>query len=311
MSRTLAAREANALGLLAGPSEQLHQHGARDVEPLGHRRAHLGVELHALPGQPLHPAADQPGGQDEQRDHDQGDDRDQPGQVEQRRQDEDQAEQVGKHAGQRGGDRLLGPDHVAVEAADQRPRLRAGEKGDRLPLHVVEHLGAQVVDEALADPGGEPADHEAEHRVEDRDGRDRAGEHDHDLFVAGQDAVVDDLPQQQGVDDGDHGVDRGGEEEYRQVHPVRPRVAGDPADCARLELLLGDGGVHPEPSHHDHVCPPVHDQGNLLGAAISSRAGRDCYQLAANSRGYPGGVPAVSRIDVAGPVPPGRGPRSP
>ena len=208
MSRTLAAREAERLGLLAGPSEQLDQHGARDVEPLGHRRAHLGVELHALPGQPLHPAADQPGGQDEQRDHDQGDDGDQPGQVEQRHQDEDQAEQVGEHAGQRGGDRLLGADHVAVEAADQRPRLRAGEKGDRLPLHVIEHLGAQVVDEALADPGGEPADHEAEERVEDRDGRDGEASTITTCSLRGQDAVVDDLPQQQRVDDGDHRVDR-------------------------------------------------------------------------------------------------------
>ena len=82
--------------------------------------------------------------------------------------------------------------------------------------------------------------------------------------------MVDDVPQQQRVDDGDHRVDGGGEEEYGQVHPVRPRVGGDPADGARLELLLGDGGVHAEPAHHDHVCPPVHDQGNPSGAVISS-----------------------------------------
>ena len=39
----------------------------------------------------------------------------------------------------------------------ERAGLGAGEERDRHPLHVVEDLGAHVVDQALADPRGEPA----------------------------------------------------------------------------------------------------------------------------------------------------------
>ena len=66
-------------------------------------------------------------------------------------------------AGQRRGERLLGADDVVVEPADERAGLGAGEERDRHPLHVVEHLGAQVVDQALADARGEPALDQAEH----------------------------------------------------------------------------------------------------------------------------------------------------
>ena len=59
--------------------------------------------------------------------------------------------------GQRGGEGPLGPDHVVVEPRDERAGLGAGEEGQRLPLHVGEHLGAQVVDQALADARGQPA----------------------------------------------------------------------------------------------------------------------------------------------------------
>ncbi len=45
------------LGLLARAAEQLDQHRAGHVEALGHGGAHLGVQLHRLPGQPLQPAA--------------------------------------------------------------------------------------------------------------------------------------------------------------------------------------------------------------------------------------------------------------
>ncbi len=67
------------------------------------------------------------------------------------------ADHVGDDPGQRRGERLLGADHVVVEPADQRAGLGAGEEGQRHPLHVVEHLGAQVEDQALADAGRVPA----------------------------------------------------------------------------------------------------------------------------------------------------------
>ncbi len=241
------------LGLLARAPVELGQHRARDVEPLGHRGAHLGVELHGLPRQALQAAAEQAGGEDEQRDQHQADEADQPGQVEQGDQDDDQRQDVGQDAGQHAHDRLLRADHVPVEPADQRAGLRAGEERQGLALHVVEDLGAQVVDEALADPRGEVAVYHAEQRVEHRDARDGQRHRDDDALVAGDDPVVDQLAQQQRVDHGDRRVERRREQVDRQLDAVRPGVAGDPLDRPWLELLLGDRRVHAEPAAHPHA----------------------------------------------------------
>ena len=100
---------------------------------------------------------------------------------------------------------------------DQGAGLRAGEERDRLLLHVAEHLGAQVVDEALADARGIPADHEAEESVEDRDSRDRDRDADHDGVAVAEDALVDDRPEQQRVDDGDQRVKHGRDQEQGQI----------------------------------------------------------------------------------------------
>ena len=106
------------VGLLARPAEELRQHRAGDVEALGHRRAHSGVELHRLPRQPLQLAPDQPGGNDEQRYQGQRDDRDQPGEVEHRAQYEDQLQRARHRRDQRRRQRLLRADHIAVQPAD-------------------------------------------------------------------------------------------------------------------------------------------------------------------------------------------------
>ena len=58
MSRTSAALLGEQRVLLAAAAEQLEQHRAADVEPLGHRVAHVGVAVHLLAGEPGEPAAD-------------------------------------------------------------------------------------------------------------------------------------------------------------------------------------------------------------------------------------------------------------
>ncbi len=60
-------------------------------------------------------------------------------------------------AGQRARERPLRTDHVVVEPGDQGAGLGAGEERDRLALDVVEDPGAQVEDQALADPRRQPA----------------------------------------------------------------------------------------------------------------------------------------------------------
>jgi hypothetical protein len=80
-----------------------------------------------------------------------------PGQRGHRDEDEDEGDRIAHHAGQHRREGLLGTDDVAAEPGDEGPGLGAGEEGDRLAQHVAEDLGAQVVDQALTDPGGEPA----------------------------------------------------------------------------------------------------------------------------------------------------------
>ena len=56
--------------LVAVAAVELDEHGAGDVEALGHLRVHLGVEVHALAGDRLQDPPDPLGRQDEQRQHD-------------------------------------------------------------------------------------------------------------------------------------------------------------------------------------------------------------------------------------------------
>ncbi len=186
--------------------------------------------------------------------------------------------------------------------ADQRSGLRPGEERDRLPLHVVEHLGAQVVDEALADPRGEPADREAEKRVENCDRGDRATRGESRSVRRGPGCRWSMMSRSSsGLTTVMSGVDDGREQEQAEVQPVGPGVAGDPADGAWLELLLGHAGVHPEPRIMTMCRPAVHALENLPRGSIRSRAGPERYQLAANSQNdLPVAVRAGSRLREPG-----------
>ena len=94
----------------------------------------------ALAGERRQPAADPAGRQDEQRAAAPAQQRDLPGQHEHRGEREHDAEDVADDAGQGGGERLLGAEHVVVEPADERAGLGAGEERDRHPLDVGEDL---------------------------------------------------------------------------------------------------------------------------------------------------------------------------
>src|SRR5680860_1509879 len=102
-------------------------------------------------GRRLQAAADVAGGEDERGEHEQCEEGEPPLEGEHERERHHQHDRVRDHGAESVGDRLLGADHVVVEAREQRPRLRAGEERDRQPLHVVEELDPHVVDEALAD----------------------------------------------------------------------------------------------------------------------------------------------------------------
>ena len=152
--------------------------------------------------------------------------------------DHDHADRVGHHAGQHGGERALGADHVVVEAGDQRAGLGAREERQRHPLHVGEHLGAQVVDQALPDPRGQPPHEHAEAGVDERDPDHGEREQGDQPTVALADAVVDEALDQERVDHHDRGVEHGDHQERGDHGAVGNREPADPA-----EGLAGEPGV--------------------------------------------------------------------
>ena len=149
---------------------------------------------------PAHPA----GGQDEDRQQDQGQQGDLPGDLEHHGQREYQRNDVGDDTGQRVAECPLRADHVVVQPADQRPGPSSGEEGDRHPLHMGENGPAQVEDQALTDPRGQPAADQADRRLEKRDHRNNHRQPDDRRHLAVAHDGVHDLPSEDGGGDDQH-----------------------------------------------------------------------------------------------------------
>ena len=264
MSRTRAALPAKSRDESCGAAEHLGQDGAGDVEPLGHRLRHRGVQLVGLCGCLAQLPGEQPGRDDEQRQDDEGEQRDLPGHHEHRGEHEGDAEQVADDVGQGRGERLLGAEDVAVQALDQRAGLGPAEERDRHLLHVVEHGGTQVVDEPFTDPRREPALAQGDRAVGDREQCDDESQPHHDLGMARDDAAVDDRAEEQGGDGAGAGVEGNENEKDGQVAAVRPGKPGDPAQGARGELVMTNRGVLQQRPHRTPAAAsPTRKSGNL------------------------------------------------
>ena len=186
-----------------------------------------------------------------------------PGQAGHGDEDEDQRDRIAHGVGQDRREGLLRADDVLPQPGDQGPRLRAGEEGDRLAQDVAEDLGAQVVDQALTDPGGQPALGEGDDGREESQPCDEHSKPHDDLSVAGDDPVVDErLEDQRGGDDED-GVDDDEDEERGDPASIGPRIGHDPLGRAVGESLVLDAGVARHAPHHlpallhAHRRPPV------------------------------------------------------
>jgi hypothetical protein len=121
--------------------------------------------------------------------------------------------------------------------------LGACEEGDGLAQAVPEDLGAQVVDEPLADAGGEVPLAEPGEGIDDGEHGDDEREDDDELPVALGDAIVDDPLEQQRRDDDEEGVEHDECEEDGDLGPVRAGVGEDAPPGALGELALGDAAI--------------------------------------------------------------------
>ncbi len=299
------------LVLLVASAEQLQQQGATDVEALGHHVAEVGVAVHLLPGQAGQPRADPLRGHHEQGEQRQAQQRHPPAQRQHRDPDDQHGHGVGHRRGQGAGEGALGADDVVVEAADQGPGLRAGEERHRLTLDVPEDLGAQVVDQTLADPGRQPGEQDAHARGEDRQtghGQRQPGDQ---RPVAVQDAVVDDALDQQGRGHHEAGVDHGEREEHRDGAAVGHGEAEHPAQggsahalveraAVRAQVPPGGPGVH-HPRHVSSCCCEPSRWGTGLEGPVPGLSPR---------RGRGSAAPGPRARDGAGPPAAWRPPRA-
>ena len=229
--------------LLVGATEELHHQRPGDVEALGHHLTHLAVETVALTGDVGQSPTHEAGRDDEQRKQAQSQQGELPRQHEHRAEGGGHDGHVPHHVGEHRGEGLLRPHHVAVQTGHQRPCLRPAEEADRHALHVVEHLGPQIVDEPLADACREPTLSEAHPGGHHRQGSDQPGQCDDQPATLLGDAPVDDLAVHEGNGGAHQGVDDHQGEEEGDRHPVGPGEGHDATNRARGEPVAGDRGI--------------------------------------------------------------------
>lgn len=226
--------------------KELHERGARGGEALRHLGTHGRVVLSGFAPEVrqfrTHPA----GGDEEDGQQEHGQHGDQPGRVEHDDEGQDERHDVAHYAGQCPGEGRLGADDVVVQPADERTCPCPGEEGDRHFLHVIEHPGAEVEDDAFPDGRRQPPAHHAErgfchgHAGDER----RKAEH-HVSAGRGHDGIHH-LAGENRRRNGQEGHGNRDENEGDESAPVR---AGKPHDAfqgllrKRLGTALGPGDV--------------------------------------------------------------------
>ena len=276
MSRTRPALSSNACASASGRPFNLTSMAPPDLEALLHDHVHLAVEVVALLGQRPDPLADEAGRNEEEGDEEQGGQGDLPAEEEHGGDDDDDGHQVADHVGQEVGEGLLGADDVVVQPAHQGTGLGAGEERQGHALDVAEHLGAHVVDQALADVGGDPPLGQGEGAVGEGQDGDQDRQLDDQVLVLLQDAVVDEGPQDERVHGGDDGVEDHDGDEDGQDLPVGDGEGEHAPRRALLDPVLEDGpvlahGAHAAPTT---AAPAVSPHAHALQTTVGGPAAR-------------------------------------
>ena len=151
MSLTRSARRPNSSASARGRPNSLTSVAPGCGEAFGHLGRHRRVVGRGLPFEGADALADAPGGDHEQRQQPEREQRDRPRQAEHHGERQDERDDVRDDAGERRRERALGADDVVVQAADEGARVGAGEERDGHRLDVLEDAPAQVEDQALAE----------------------------------------------------------------------------------------------------------------------------------------------------------------
>ena len=158
----------------------------------------------------------------------------------------------------------MSADHIAVQPGHQSTRLRASEERNRHALHVVKHLGSQVVDQALTDSRGVPATYECDTGIEYSQTSDQQGADGDHLAVARCDSSIDDPAEEQRRGYHHGGIEDQGDDQSKDEPAVWTGISKDSSNCCGIDLALHDRvitsitcqdlmwiyGGHPTPSMH-------------------------------------------------------------
>src|SRR5581483_636837 len=240
-------------GFLFGASEDFADEGAGDVEALDHEVVHLGGAIVAFAGEGAHLVADAAGGPKEDGHGEQSDGGEAPGEGEHGRQDEGDGDEIADGGGEEVGEGVADAVDIAVEAADEGAGAGAAEKGERHFLNVLENADAEVKDDFGADERGKVALAEGEAAVNYTNGGGQDREHDDEMRVVPENAVVDELAIDEGVDDADRGVEHDEEEKEGERAGIRADETPGAAHRAGGQLVLEDFVVLAKDGEHGIV----------------------------------------------------------
>jgi hypothetical protein len=225
--------EALHLGLLAVVG--LHQRGIR--EALLRHGADRSAAAPLLTRGALDQAGEAPGGEPEERCHEQGHEREVPLEVEERRTEEEDLEQVGERVGHAREHEGLDRRDVAREPGDHVAETAPVEEVERQALEMAEEAGAQGEQEAFAHPGGDVVVEEGGSSVQER--QPEVGERDppERAEIVGHEHVVHhelEHPDARGLDRGNESDQDEADEQPAPVGPgVRPERSEDLPDRHR------------------------------------------------------------------------------
>ena len=192
------------------------------------------------------------GGKNEKRNQDESCERDLPGEREHRSQDQDKGHAVADDVGENVGEGALRAADVRVQSAHQRSRLHAREEGKRHLLDMLEKSRAEVEYDASANGGGEIGLHQSERAVEEAENTHQDREPDDERGVALEDAVINDLAKDQGIDDANARVQNNDEKKERQKTGIGHGESQHALRGPRLYRLLHHRWVLHKGAHRTH-----------------------------------------------------------
>jgi hypothetical protein len=197
--------------------------------------------------------AQPPGDQDRQRQNHHADERQPPFERQHHPQHDRGLNGVRDDVDEGVADRVLGSDHVVVEAAHQLADFRIGKEPQRHALEFIKQRDAQVVDHAFADAGVQPPLQHAHRAVEHGDEEQPRRQQGQPRKISGGEHAVDHFAEDQRRDERERRTEKDQHQHRGDLLAVRTRVSHHPQ-----EQRAGHFGLLVFGIQHRHPAVSVH-----------------------------------------------------